>query len=250
LSSPAVDPPSAAEADTYAAAAAALTQGDARALARMTGLAQGGDTQAQRHLASLYEAGAAGLPRDLAAARSWTERAAHAGDRLAMHNLALFLADGEGGTRDPAEAAAWFRRAAERGVVDSQYNLGLVFEAGRGVAQNLREAYRWFAVAANAGDLAARERQVALEQRLAPAERAVLDREAAAFRPGLADSAPTLIIPPATTLAETQALLARQGYYVGPIDGLTSVTLRAAAQAYLRDHPAGGASGVASAGRD
>jgi peptidoglycan hydrolase-like protein with peptidoglycan-binding domain len=44
-------------------------------------------------------------------------------------------------------------------------------------------------------------------------------------------------VSPATTLAETQALLARQGYYVGPVDGVTSPQFRAAAQAYLRDHP-------------
>jgi localization factor PodJL len=236
---PSQPPPAVVARDTYVAAVAALARGEATALARLTGLAEAGDAQAQRHLASLYEGGSGGLVRDPGAARAWTERAARGGDRVAMHNLALFLANGEGGPRDAVQAAAWFRRAAERGVVDSQYNLGLIYEAGRGVDRNLREAYRWFAVAANAGDLQAREKQVELEGRLAAGERAGLDREAAGFQPGAPSPGPALalIIPPATTLVETQTMLARQGYYVGPADGLSSAALRTAAQAYLRDHP-------------
>jgi len=232
-------PPSASSpAETFATVEAALQRGEATALARLTGLAQAGDPEAQLHLASLYETAGAGLTRDLAAARLWTRRAAGGGNRIAMHNLGLFLTEGDGGPRDLVEAAAWFRRAADRGVVDSQYNLGLLHEAGRGVPRNLREAYRWFSIAANAGDVAAREKQVELEGRLAGAERAGLDREAADFRPGPALARTVdLIVPPATTLAETQALLARQGYYVGPVDGVASPQFRTAAHAYLRDHP-------------
>lgn len=224
--------------ETYDEVAGALGRGDGLALSRLTGLAQNGDGRAQMHLASLYEAGEGGLPRDLAAARTWTRRAAETGERVAMHNLALFLSQGEGGPRDPVEAAVWFRRAADRGVVDSQYNLGLLYEAGRGVAPNLREAYRWFSVAANAGDLASREKAVALESRLRPGEREGLDREAARYQPeNEAGIDLATVIPPATTLAETQALLARKGYYVGPVDGIFTAEVKAAAQAYLRDNP-------------
>jgi len=238
--SPSQPPSAGPPAETFAAVEAALQRGEGTALARLTGLAQAGDPEAQLHLASLYETASAGLSQDLAAARLWTRRAAGGGNRIAMHNLGLFLTEGDGGPRNLVEAAAWFRRAADRGVVDSQYNLGLLYEAGRGVPKNLREAYRWFSIAANAGDVAAREKQVELEGRLAAAERAGLDREAADYRPGpgpaLARNA-ELIVPPATTLAETQALLARQGYYVGPVDGVASPQFRAAAQAWLRDHP-------------
>lgn len=227
-------------ADRYEAVAEALAHGEALALGRLTGLAQAGDARAQLHLASLYETGGAGLPRDLAAARAWTHRAAERGDRMAMHNLGLFLIEGEGGPRDPSAAVGWFRRAAARGVVDSQYNLGLLYEAGEGVARNLREAYRWYSIAANAGDVASREKQVEIEARLTPGERASLDREVRNFEPG---AAPTSdgghVIAPATTVAETQALLARRGYYVGPLDGVVSPAFRAAAAAYLRDHPPG-----------
>ncbi|MBX3482261.1 hypothetical protein [Phenylobacterium sp.] len=227
----------AAPSETYAAVAEALARGDAMALPRLAGLAQAGDAQAQLHLASLYETGGAGLPRDIAAARGWTAKAAERGDRMAMHNLGLFLMEGEGGSRDYAAAVAWFRRAAEQGVVDSQYNLGLLYEAGRGVEKNLREAYRWYAIAANAGDMAAREKQVEIEGRLTGAERAGLDRDVVAFQPGAPVLDTSGVIAPATTIAETQALLARQGYYVGPIDGVASPAFRQASTAYLRDHP-------------
>ncbi|WP_293898895.1 tetratricopeptide repeat protein [Phenylobacterium sp.] len=224
--------------DTYEAATAALARGEATALPRLTGLAQGGDAKAQLALAGLYESGGAGTPRDLGAARGWTRRAAEGGDRIAMHNLAIFLVNGEGGARDDGEAAVWFRRAAERGVVDSQHDLGLLYESGRGVERNLREAYRWFTVAANAGDTASREKQLELEARLRPAERSALDRDASGYQPGA--SPPTelaMVIPPAATLSETQALLARKGYYVGPVDGVSSAALTTAAAAYLHDHP-------------
>lgn len=225
--------------ETYDTVAAALDGGEASALPRLTGLAQAGDSRAQLALASLYEAGGAGVSRDLVAARLWTRRAAEGGDRVAMHNLALFLSVGQGGGRDDAEAASWFQRAADRGVVDSQYNLGLLYEAGRGVEKNLREAYRWFAVAANAGDASAREKQVEIEGRLTAAERGGLDRDVSGYRPGLAQprELAVVIIPPAATLSETQALLARKGYYVGPVDGVATPAFRSAAAAYLRDHP-------------
>ena len=230
--------PSRSASDEYAAVVRALDQGEAQALPRLTGLAEAGNAQAQLHLANLYEAGANGLARDIPAARLWTRKAAEGGDRIAMHNLALYLAEGEGGPRDVGEAAQWFRRAADQGVVDSQYNLGLLYEAGRGVDRNLREAYRWFSVAANAGDAVSREKVVELEAKLKGAERGELDRDVKSFTPGagpVVDSG--LVIAPATTVAETQAMLARLGYYVGPVDGASSPALRAAAAAYQRDQP-------------
>lgn len=167
--------------DTYAAVSGALARGEANALARLEGLAESGDPEAQLHLASLYETGEGGLPQDLGVARLWTERAALRGDRVAMHNLALFLMQGEGGERDITQAAVWFRKAAEKGIVDSQYNLGLLYESGRGVERNLAEAYRWFSIAANAGDTAAREKQLQVEDLLKARERSALDKAAAGF---------------------------------------------------------------------
>lgn len=206
-------------------------------------MAQSGDVGAQLELAALYEAGEAGVVRDLASARLWTERAAKGGNRIAMHNFGLFLMSGDGGTRNVPEAATWFQRAAEEGVVDSQYNLARMLESGEGVSRNLRDAYRWFAIAANAGDVAAREKQVEIEARLLPAERADLDRQVRGFEPGRREaSSAVAVVPPATTLTESQSLLSRRGYYLGPVDGVPSRAYAEAARAYLSDHPGGAAS--------
>ena len=43
--------------------------------------------------------------------------------------------------------------------------------------------------------------------------------------------------PPPVSMAETQAFLAQQGYYSGPIDGVVSPALKAAAAAYMADRP-------------
>ena len=91
-----------------------------------------GHPAAQFYLAKLYETGGAGLKKDLAEARRWTERAATGGDVAAMHNLGLYYYEGEAGAQDSAKAAQWFRKAADEGVKDSQYNLALLY------AQRLR----------------------------------------------------------------------------------------------------------------
>jgi localization factor PodJL len=81
-----------------------------------------GLVMAEYRLAKLYERGE-GVPRDIAAARSWTEKAAIGGNRLAMHDLAVFYAEGDAGPQSYAAAVEWFRAASDLGLVDSQYNL-------------------------------------------------------------------------------------------------------------------------------
>ncbi|MGE3143282.1 MAG: hypothetical protein AB7L65_08165, partial [Hyphomonadaceae bacterium] len=84
-----------------------------------------GLAMAQYRMAKLYERGE-GVPADLAQARAWTERAAAAGNRRAMHDLGVYFARGEGAPLDEAAAFRWFRQAAELGVADSQFNLGVL----------------------------------------------------------------------------------------------------------------------------
>lgn len=228
----------AAPPENYPALARAIGQGDRSALGRLQALAQSGVPAAQLLLAKAYEDGRAGLPKDLAEARRWTERAALGGERSAMHNLAIYYMTGEGGPPDAPAAARWFHKAADAGVVDAQFNLALLYENGRGVAKNLGEAYRWYAIAANAGDGLARGRAVALEGRLTRHERAAATAQAGGFAPGR--TAPRTVIPvvpPAETVAQSQQMLAREGYFIGATDGTDSDGYRAAVAAYLGDHP-------------
>ena len=92
------------------------------------------------------------MPRDLALARTWYERAAAAGNSQAMHNLGVLHAEGAAGKPDYAGAIRWFREASEHGVRDSQYNLAILLARGVGSRQDLPQAYQWFALAAAQGD--------------------------------------------------------------------------------------------------
>lgn len=144
--------------------------------------AERGHAAAQYRLAKLYETGE-GVTADLAAARSWTERAAAAGDGRAMHDLGVYYAGGEAGPRDEAAAYRWFRQAAEFDIAASQYNLGLLYEQGRGVTANAEEALFWFLVAARQGDEAAAARAAVVEELLLPEEIGRTQARAQAFVP-------------------------------------------------------------------
>ncbi|MFI4964552.1 MAG: peptidoglycan-binding protein [Caulobacterales bacterium] len=220
-------------ASDYVKVTAAVQQKQPGALTRLKAIAEGGYTPAQMFLARLYETGQAGVAQNLAQARSWTARAAEAGDPTAMHNLALFYFRGEGGPQDTPGAAQWFRKAAERGVVDSQYNLGLLYQSGSGVPRDLAQAYRWFSVAANAGDAEARQSATELQTRLSSAQLASADSQAKAFEPAGAATAQTPGSAPSVITA--QKVLGRLGYYKGRADGAASHNLKLAVAAYQRD---------------
>lgn len=168
----------------YAEAVRLLDQKDPKAVEPLRRAANLGHPQAQLQLGRLYETGQMGVPRDLAEARRWTQRAADAGVAKAMHNLAMYYFNGEGGERSTAIAAQWFRQASEKGLADSQYNLGLLYERGIGVVQNPAEAYKWFLIASRGGDTLSRAeaRQAALRVRplLSGEAQAAAERTAAA----------------------------------------------------------------------
>lgn len=156
-----------------------IESGDTGAVKDLREAADAGYPDAQFYLGRLYEAGSAGLDKDLVQARRWTERAADGGNASAMYNLASYLYAGEGGAKDATAAAEWFRRAAERGVVNSQYNLAQLYEKGYGVPQNQAEAYKWYLVAAASGDQEAKANADALKRSLPPDAQAAAERSAA-----------------------------------------------------------------------
>jgi localization factor PodJL len=158
---------------------------DSRGVADIRRAADLGYGPAQFYLAKLYEDGQAGLPKDAAQARRWTERAARSGERGAMHNLALYYYEGVGGAKNPAAAGEWFRRAAQLGLVDSQYNLAKLYEGGYGVSQNPAEAYKWYLIAARSGDTESHAAADRLKLRLSADAQDAARRAADAFHPDL-----------------------------------------------------------------
>jgi localization factor PodJL len=203
-----------------------------------------GYAPAELYLAKLYEDGQAGLRKDMDAARGWTQRAAQAGDRKAMHNLALYEFEGQGGPKNLGAAADWFRKAADLGLVDSQFNLARLYEKGLGVSQNPAEAYKWYLIAARSGDSDSRQSAAQLKSQLSPAAQAASERAAASFKSQGPDasglnlaqqSAQATAMGGDSETSNLQRALSKLGYYQGPTDGVTSPALKLAIAAYQRD---------------
>ena len=193
-----------------------------------------GLVMAEYRLAKLYEKGE-GVPRDIAASRSWTEKAAIGGNVKAMHDLAVFYAEGDAGPQSYAAAVEWFRQASDLGLVDSQYNLAVLYEQGLGLTQDKQEAAYWFEVAGRAGDQDAARRARAMLSDMQPTQAEQIKRRARSFNPkasiaranGEFGRRPWDIATPAQ-VTETQRLLERLGYTPGAPDGkLNSKTLEA-----------------------
>ena len=206
-----------------------------------------GYAPAQFYLAKLYENGDSGLKKDIAEARRWTERAAQAGDRRAMHNLGLYYFEGAGGAKNSTTAAQWFRRAAELGLADSQYNLARLYEEGMGVGKNGAEAYKWYLIAAKNGDAESQKSATRVKPQLTAEAQTTAQRSAAAFTPATANPSQSVLASAAATVgasgvATAQRALSKLGYYQGPQDGVMSPALKMAVAAYQRDQ------GVASTG--
>ncbi len=179
---PAATPGKASGRALFANAVSRLDSGDLTGLPDLQKAADQGVPSAQFYLARLYEAGGAGLKKDLGSARQWTAKAAQNGDSAAMYNLASYMYAGDGGSKDVSGAASWFRKAAEHGVVNGQYNLAQLYEKGYGVPQSDAEAYKWYLVAAGAGDTEARSAADSLKARMAGAAQTSAERGAAQVR--------------------------------------------------------------------
>ena len=205
-----------------------------------------GQPAAQYRLAKLYEAGI-GVKADPDMARQLTERAARAGNRIAMHDLGLYYADGLGGVdRDIETALSWFEKAAERGVVDSQYNLGVLFESSPEVPRDALASFVWYSIAASQGDQVAASRKPILEKDLTPEQLEQAKRRLAQFKPTAIDDAANGIfrqvswtMPEGQSLTaapelvkDVQSLLGQLGYSVGTPDGSMGPKTRAAVIAF------------------
>jgi localization factor PodJL len=222
----------------YNDAAHRIETRDLTGVEQMRKVANLGYAPAQVYLARLYEAGDAGVKKDLAEARRWTERAAQNGDRKAMHNLGLYYFEGTGGPKNTTLAAQWFRKASDLGLVDSQYNLARLYEEGFGVGQNLAEAYKWYLIASRAGDAESGKAAQRLKKTLSAEAQASASRSALSFRAETPAGQPIAAVAlggQSTGAQSAQKALSRLGYYQGPRDGVSSPALKLAIAAYQRD---------------
>jgi localization factor PodJL len=201
-----------------------------------------GLVMAEYRLAKLYEKGE-GVPRDMAASRSWTEKAAIGGNVKAMHDLAVFYAEGDAGPQSYAAAVEWFRQASDMGLVDSQYNLAVLYEQGLGLTQDKAEAAYWYEIAGRGGDQDAARRARAMFSDMPGGQAEQIKRRARAFNPkasiaranGEFGRRPWDVATPAQ-LSESQRLLERLGYSPGPADGRLTPKTQDAIRAYEKDN--------------
>lgn len=201
-----------------------------------------GLVMAQYRLAKLYEKGE-GVPRDIAASRSWTEKAAVGGNTKAMHDLAVFYAEGDAGPQSYAAAVEWFRQASDLGLVDSQYNLAVLYEQGLGLTQDKSEASYWFEVAGRAGDQDAARRARAMFSDMPPTQAEQIKRRARAFNPKASIARANgefgrraWDVASPTQIIDVQRLLERLGYSPGFADGKASFKTEEAIRAFERDN--------------
>ena len=203
--------------------------------------AEAGEPAAQYRLAKLHERGL-GVPKDLQAAREWTERAAEGGNVKAMHDLAVYYAEGEGGQQSYAAAAEWFRKAAGYGLTDSQYNLAVLYEAGLGISPSQTEALYWYEVAHAQGDQGAIDKVEELRAKLSLDAGQQAQRRAATWSPSGASGRPNGQFGSqdwqgnsGEQVRAVQTVLGALGYEAGPADGIMGAGTREAISAYQRD---------------
>lgn len=214
----------------------------AKAVQMLKDAAGRGLVMADYRLAKLYERGE-GVPRDMAASRSWTEKAAIGGNVKAMHDLAVFYAEGDAGPQSYAAAVEWFRQASDAGLVDSQYNLAVLYEQGLGLSQDKAEGAYWYEVAGRAGDQDAARRARALLGEMQPTQAEAIKRKARAFAPkagvpranGEFGRRAWDIATPAQ-ITETQRLLVRLGFSAGTADGKLNAKTAEAIRQFERDN--------------
>jgi TPR repeat protein len=89
-----------------------------------------------------------GVPRDLALARRWAQKAAEAGHIGAMNDLGQMSEAGLGGLKDETLAAHWYGAAAQYGIAGAQHSLA---REGRGAARDLAAAEGWLRRSAQQG---------------------------------------------------------------------------------------------------
>lgn len=109
--------------------------------------AEGGNTNSQRLLASLYDRSQ--VPGHDTEAAKWYRAAGDKGDVEAMHRYAQMLQTGKGMTANPADATTWFRKAAESNYLPSMVVLAQRYETGTGIRRDETQAYFWYRKAAD-----------------------------------------------------------------------------------------------------
>ncbi len=129
-------------------------------------LAESGDADAQFNLGQAYRLGR-GVPINLAAAKTWFERAARTGHLDAQTTLGLLLFQ----NGDQAQGLTWLKQAAEKGEPRALLVYGTALYNGDGVTQDRVLGYAYVSRAAAQGLAPAKETLAQLDGLMPAADR-------------------------------------------------------------------------------
>ncbi len=110
--------------------------------------ANAGDKDAQFELGAIYHDGQDDVPKNLALAQQWFEKASAQGEVRSQFNLGVMYYTGEIGKQDYAKARDLFTKSAAQGNPRAQFNLGVMYYRGEGVMKDLPKASDFFTKAA------------------------------------------------------------------------------------------------------
>jgi len=119
-----------------------------RAFEYFTVAAEGGNEDAQYHLALCYANGQ-GTRKNEALASKWFIMSASSGNAFAQNEIAIRYLEGNGIERDLDQAYSWAKKAADRRNIDALVTLGLICEK----EQNYEEAFSYYNDAAQRGNM-------------------------------------------------------------------------------------------------
>jgi uncharacterized protein len=103
-------------------------------------------------LATKFENGLNGFPKNEARAAQLYKRAGDQGNTSAITCLAILYLSGRGVVKNDTEAARLLRIAADRANLDALLGLAVMYQKGRGVPKNESEAVRLLKIAIDQGD--------------------------------------------------------------------------------------------------
>ena len=154
--------------------------------------AETGNAEAQFNLGWIYMHGEGytgvifmrDVPRDVARAFDWYQKAAVQGHVNAQYNLGMLYRLGLGVKADAESAFLWLQKAAAQGNDIAQYNLGMMYADGAGVRRNLPRASAWLALAAAQGNEKAKKNYIEIDAKLTPAQRDEGRQLAASWKKG------------------------------------------------------------------
>jgi TPR repeat protein len=141
--------------------AKSISKDEKKAVSEFEKLAEAKNPVGLRKMATLFESGVAGVPKDFDKAFEGYKQAAQGNDAFAQFRLGSMydqgVKDGEGKDAkwkvapDAATALSLYRLAAQNGLPIAAYNTGVFYEQGRAVDRDLSKAFTYYMAAAQNG---------------------------------------------------------------------------------------------------